>query len=147
MELNREWIIKAFECCAGIPNCNDCPLRPYPQNCKDVMEKRAITLINELIDENEKLMGLYQHNSKLALDAEHKLSQCKNSYEDELSRVHMLLAGAWESVEQKDKLLGTIKADTVRKMQEKLKNYLREVADGEIGYGWIDQIAKEMLED
>ena len=37
-------------------------------------------------------------------------------------------------------------AETVQKMQEKLKNYLREVADGDIGYSWIDQIAKEMLE-
>ncbi|MEE1085019.1 MAG: hypothetical protein UH850_14930 [Paludibacteraceae bacterium] len=39
------------------------------------------------------------------------------------------------------------KADTVRKMQDRLKNYLREVADGDIGYGWIDTIAKEMLEE
>ena len=55
MKLNREQIIKAFECCTGIPNCNDCPLRPYPQNCKDVMENRALALIKELTEENERL--------------------------------------------------------------------------------------------
>lgn len=46
-----------------------------------------------------------------------------------------------------DKWEAEIKTATVLKMQERLKTYLREVADGEIGDGWIDQIAKEILEE
>ena len=52
-----------------------------------------------------------------------------------------------KEVDCKDFISNTIKAETVRRMQERLKNYLREVADGDIGYGWIDQIAEEMLEE
>ena len=46
-----------------------------------------------------------------------------------------------------DKWEAEIKTATVLKMSERLKTYLREVADGEIGDGWIDQIAKEILEE
>ena len=106
-----------------------------------------------LADENETLRGLYEYNSKLAIDSERKLEQCKKSYEDELSRVHMLLRNAWDSVEEKDKLLGTIKADTIRKMQERLKAETITIQDhtGKLGsvilVNTVDQIAKEILED
>ena len=106
-----------------------------------------------LADANETLRGLYEYNSKLAIDSERKLEQCKKSYEDELSRVHMLLRNAWDSVEEKDKLLGTIKADTIRKMQERLKAETITIQDhtGKLGsvilVNTVDQIAKEILED
>ena len=63
----------------------------------------------------------------------------------------MLLRGAWESVEQKDQLLGTIKADTVREMSERLKEYLDDFYNsGEDALldvpDLIDQIAREILE-
>lgn len=100
------------------------------------------------------MRGLYEHNSKLAIDSEHKLEQCKKSYEDELSRVHMLLSMAWESVESKDKLLGTIKAETIYKMQHRLtSNEFYIVADDYDGMqyvdfcAWVEDVAKEMLED
>lgn len=55
MELNREQIIKALECC---PNCN-CIICPYSHaanfDCRDEMMKHALTLIKELTEENEDL--------------------------------------------------------------------------------------------
>lgn len=105
-----------------------------------------------LADENETLRGLYEYNSKLAIDAEHRLCQYQKHSDDELSRVHMLLTDAWESVETKDKLLEIIKSSTVRKMQEKLKEYLDDFyttdEDALLDTSdLIDQIAKEVLEE
>ena len=113
--------IKAFECCHTLSSdCLSCPFLEDSKACASV-SLSALALIRELTDENETLRGLYEHNSQLAIDSERKLEQCKKSYEDELSRAHMLLSMAWESVEAKDKLLGTIKADTVRKFADYLK--------------------------
>lgn len=139
-------------------------IRELTEECKD-LEIRALRAENQagiyrdrwktskkdferLADENETLRGLYEHNSQLAIDADRKLAQCKKSYEDELSRAHMLLSMAWESIESKDKLLGTIKADTVRKMQDKLNDTRTKICGEYYIYANnVDVIAKEMLEE
>lgn len=160
MELNREQVIKAFECCT-LSGCNclgGCPYRGTSgdwigEECWRKARNDVFSLLKELIKENETLRGLYEHNSKLAIDAERKLVQCEKSYDNSLNRVHMLLKLAWESVEAKDQLLGTIKADTVQKMREQLSDQseflLRAENDGGLCYVdfciWFDEIAKEIL--
>lgn len=111
-----------------------------------VAAKKLENRVKKLTEENEKLRGLYEHNSQLAIDSERKLEQYKKSRDDELSRVHMLLSMAWESIEQKDQLLGTIKADTVREIQEKIRAK-SEYGTINISLWQLDQIAKEVLEE
>ena len=55
MELNREQIIKALECCSNNDECvgEACPY--YATGCENNMPKDAISLIKELTEENERL--------------------------------------------------------------------------------------------
>lgn len=58
MELNREQIIKALECCAseGFQDCENCPLNIPHQPCSKVKLPRiSLALIKELTEENERL--------------------------------------------------------------------------------------------
>ena len=144
MKLNREQIINAFIRChdySGSDPCVSCPFALMGENCSNVERNMAI-IVKELLEENEKLRGLYEHNSKLAIEAERKLARCENRYEDELSRVNMLLSNAWESIEAKDKLFETVKTNTVQKMLDKLKKRLPIISPSV-----FDQIAKTVLEE
>ena len=70
-----------------------------------------------------------------------------------------LLKRAYESIEQKDKLLETIKADTVRKMQERIEEHYsahryqptaqKPIKHTQVDYmlAIIDQIAKELMNE
>lgn len=55
MELNREQIIKALECCdADNPTCGECPFYDNHDYCWNV-NKQALALIKELTEENDRL--------------------------------------------------------------------------------------------
>lgn len=54
MELNREQIIKALECCLEENYCATCPAIDYCGGVDNLTEK-ALSLINELTEENERL--------------------------------------------------------------------------------------------
>ena len=62
MELNREQIIKALECCtyggdktkSQVEVCSPCPYF-YEGNCTQVLKEHALALIKELTDENERI--------------------------------------------------------------------------------------------
>lgn len=56
-ELNREDIIKALECCSQKPyaDCNNCPYKDSGLECfVSEVPKNALTLIKQLIEENER---------------------------------------------------------------------------------------------
>ena len=59
MELNREQIVKALECCI-IGDCEPCAYRSII-NCRDHLCGDVLSLINELAEENE---GLRAENTK-----------------------------------------------------------------------------------
>ena len=126
MELKREEIIKALECCEQeVKDCPYCPLTRDYSPCSTTMAKNALSLINELTEENERL--------------KHTISLLgKNN--DELARVLPL---AKKEVEVETR------ADTVSEMQERLKNTFdhRGLVGVDIIEKRIDQIAKEMLEE
>ena len=100
-ELNREQIIKALECCIKTQCENCCNLGDWHEqwNCMTNLMSKALTLIKELTEENER----------------------------------------W-------------RADTVRKMQERLKADAVTIQDHTgklgvvVGVGNIDDVAREMLE-
>ena len=53
-ELNREQIIKALECC-DYGDCYPCPYRSIGVGCVQEAQSKALALINELTEENERL--------------------------------------------------------------------------------------------
>ena len=61
MELNREQIIKALECCVKVEGfrdieiCRNCPL--HDTQCAILLPQNALSLIKELTEENERLQG------------------------------------------------------------------------------------------
>ena len=58
MELNREKIVKALECCAKLKPCKECPLYTYShddEGCKHKCIVDALALIRELTEEKERL--------------------------------------------------------------------------------------------
>lgn len=142
--MNREEIIKAFLICHSHSDsdpCISCPFAFGGEGCNNV-EKAMVVIVKELLEENEKLKGLYEYNPKLAIEAEHKLTQYENRYEDELSRITMLLSNAQESLEEKNKLFENVKVITVQKMLDKLKKRLPIISPSV-----FDQIAKTVLEE
>lgn len=56
-QYEREQIIKALECCGqdDIDCCRECPIKERCRKEANVPERMALSLINELIEENEKL--------------------------------------------------------------------------------------------
>ena len=56
MELNREQVVKALECCGNYAGyCNDfCPLR-HDDECTNHLAQAALSLIREQAEENERL--------------------------------------------------------------------------------------------
>ena len=119
MELNREQIVKACRACASAM-CFDCPLWG-DENCVRVLTEHGGTLIRELTEENKRLTERLNREAK-----------CQ-------------YALATEIVDLKDEV-AQIKADTARKMQERLKESLVGFSD-EFRYwaeGYIAKIAKSV---
>ena len=61
MELNAEKIKKDLECCVSGNNCTLCPYIEE-NGCASMLIETALSLINELIEENERLR---EHNINL----------------------------------------------------------------------------------
>ena len=124
--MDREQIIKALECCTETHTCEDCAY-DNKQWCVNTNMSNALSLINELTEENKSL--------------KHTISQLgKNN--DELARVLPLA---------KKEVEGETRADTVRKMRDRLKRRFKGDKDGIYSiyniHRFIYQIAKEMLEE
>ena len=123
MKLNREQIIKALECCymqelEHNENCPECHYTDLYPNCAEYLGKHAFALIKELTEENERLREKADRN---------------------LENLKAVLEEISEN---------TIVADTVRKMQERLKEQISDMR-GYIGNYFrnkIDQISEELLE-
>ena len=128
MELNREQIIKALECCTSeTQGCNHCHLFPSVMGCVATNMRNALSLIKELTEEKERLRNRITATIVLTeKDAEKIKAEC-------LERIELDVRA--------------IQADTVRKMQERLKKTFEE--RGFFSYYIIleniDQIAEEII--
>lgn len=124
MELKREEIVKALECCTNC-NCDVCPYVPEQGThkgtigCNDELMINAISLINELTEENERLKKrLKATNYMITPDG----------------RIEMI-----PTVE-------SVRADTVREMQTKIE--ARCIKGGiypAFVRSTIEQIARELI--
>ena len=150
MEFNREQIIKALECCTNCSCGTECPYYEY-EPCQTALDKDVLSLIKELTEENEswqkslitqkenadkayyelacEVENLRAENERLREDNEIKSQKRANIFE---------IANAYERG----------KADTVRKMQERLKEAFNHYPQrcGECCKEKVDQISKKMLE-
>ena len=116
MELNREQIIKALECC-GDKNrhCSDCTFRyMWSGKCIGEMARNALSLIKELTEENERLRE----------DNEIKSQKRANIFE---------IVNAFDRG----------RTEGVRKMQQQVKALFAPEDDVR---GEIDKIAKNIME-
>ena len=168
MELNREQqIIRAYECCHSILlGCSDCPFINDSQECADADKNVLVVLksqeqkIKKLTEENAEVKANWQ---KLKDSNESNCEECRAEFaklteENEgltasnkilvnnNANLEFELAHTYDSLED-------AKADTVRKMQERLKKDLFYKC-GDMNYTetcdarrLIDQIAKEMLDE
>lgn len=138
MELNREQIIKALECLWYEKECvgDECPLFELGGDCAPLIAMEALSLIKELTEENKTLSEkIVQLISQVDCD----------KAEINLLRKHIESLGT--TIEMQEQEVHSIKADTVRKMQERLIAEFRK--DDRMNYylrKTLDQIAKEMLE-
>ena len=128
MELNREQIVKALECCSKKKwsKCSGCPREAEDALCMYRLCSDALALIRELTEENERLEKEVDRLSQVVL------------YHDGITEMEVAEA----------------KADTVRKMQERLKARYKLPQSNEVSsispfqlHECIDQIAKELLEE
>ena len=138
MELNREQITKALECCP-VGDCDICPYKIYERgtldgSCADILNKDALALIKELTNDVADLKAIAEQYQK----------QFEDCYEEN-ERLHATCTELTQNLHE-------VKSDIVRKMQERINarfysdsDYLRN------SHGYIrsvvDQIAKEMLKE
>jgi hypothetical protein len=137
MELNREEIIKALECCIKAETWGDCADSGCPacqkQGCYFYLRtaednentiyieifKDVLALIKELTKENERLKErvsnqreeLHKCNNTIR-----NITQSRNTWKKQAEKVGKQL---YETLNDKKQ----VKADTVRKMQEKIMSY------------------------
>ena len=140
-ELNREQIINGLECLNGnrdrCPNCSILNIVRSSRSCKRLILDDAISLIKELTEDNE----AQAETITSLLKTIEGVQGVKSEYETFIGGMKC----------QIDKIKAETKADTVRKMQERLKAeaYPFPCAIGveyAVPYCKVDQIAKEMLE-
>lgn len=133
MELNGEQIIKALEICGRLGeymhNCVGCPLK-NEEYCVALLSQDALALIRDITAENERLEREVDRLSQVVL------------YHDGITEMKVAEANA----------------DTVRKMQERLKACTECVGESTVDNplaetysvvreDTIDQIAREMMEE
>ena len=142
--MEREQIVKALEYHADTlsPCVKICPYGDR-NHCGSAMAKDALALIKELTDENERLSESYDH-----------LEMTKDELLPERSR---LICDNQELAKRNERQkhainvyhIGETKADTVRKMQERLKETFSDRAAYTASHCHeaIDRIADEMMEE
>ena len=139
MELNRE-VIKALECCYDNNlSCIDCPFQDPNKyfECSN-LTNYAVALVKELTEENKRL----------------KKSEKVMEYDTPWGKTTISTLLHLES--KTAEVYNKIKADTVRKMQERLTTAISaivNVSTGEklVAFIWclelVDHIAKEMIKE
>ena len=143
MELNAEQIKKALECCANNA-CTQC-YHKQEYECIDLLASNALTLIKELTEENERLRKLNDEGAECPTCHGIGKIDTTNWLTKHLSKEQI----AKEKAEAVAEYHRELKADTVRKMQERIKaEKFHHKNFGDLVYlADIDRIAKEMIEN
>ena len=154
MELNREQIIKALECCTvGIgTECEKCPYMRTAY-CNDVLKKDILCYIKELTEDNEYLKTQLTATEARAESRKEsdiaEILELRTKVEELTEENERLKAAGFETVDYAIDKIRETRADTVRIMREKMKEAFKHHTYNCRGciIGKVDQIAKEMLEN
>ena len=145
MKLKRDEIIKALECCTSEVtiefNCSECPY--IRKGCNIAVMRDALALIKELTEKNEK----WQTVALKQEDTMQMIAQEKQAIYDELVTVKDENERLHASCTELTRNLHECKADTVRKMQERIAEHATNGFPRKIRLDVVDKIAKEILED
>ena len=142
--LNAQQVKKALECCgASVKSCSSCPLAKDYSPCSKTMADNALALIKS---QEQKIEAYRQELAEVRV-ALAEANYDKKKLTEENDKLH---ASCTELAQECKKWQGRLKieceytkADTVRKMQESIKEYFPYDADSGL-YVVLDQIAKEM---
>lgn len=173
MELNREQVIKALECCSSREEdtCDYCPLTEISIDCGRILHSISLSLIEELTEENERQRSEISVKRKLldkaevrmdcleevnkvlqadicnaTMNLEHltKENERLSAYNENLIKTNTYLSNHLLDEVQQAKDLAI--ADTVKKMHSEIE--ARCIKGGiypAFVASTIDQIAKEII--
>lgn len=155
MELNREQIIKALECCetGRAVSCEKCPMLNIETSddvvCSEMLARYALSLIKELTEENEAWQQRLISQEEKADKAYHDLACEVEDLRAENERLR-------DTAYRLECEVHRERANTVRKMQERLFEEFLLIARCQLNnepnitsqdaYAAIRRVAKEMLE-
>lgn len=151
MKLNRDQIVKALECQVGTDEKHDCRGCYFykegglcSENMSEGIATVALALIRELTIELDAMRGAansYKMDNQRLIEENERLNSINKALVKNNSELETELAQTYD-------LLEKAKADTVRKMQKKIKAKILEINHNLCGLlPFIDQIAKELLEE
>ena len=156
MELNIDEIVKALECCIGLPLCDDCPR--LPTNCH-ILED-ALALIKKLTEDNTKLANLLLEKDVIILE-QGKFVEENERLKTELRKTAQKLKTVEEVNEKLTADIEWLKRPrynvhpdgkiemipTIKQFADRLKRYYDE-NEKYLGYSIaynIDRVAEEMI--
>ena len=161
MELNKEDIIKALECCKSFRDfyaCDECPyshtMLADDESCTNRMSQDALSLINELTAENKLLnveLGNASSEILRLIDREKELTEENETLTLKVAAYQVKDKLLSNQLDDKcDMCIARERADTVRKMQDKLAQYIGTYTDKSFVYvkamfKLIDRIAEEII--
>lgn len=145
--LNKEYIMKAVHHCVDGAGCPDCPYEFAP-DCASIEE--LLCYIKELTEENERLRFISAHIcvgdviTSEQIEKQRMAHTLPGMHRDPVGPVGMVWVESYDEV----------RAETVRKMQERFKErldisvcgYSTEEVVGDV-LETLDRVAKEMLEE
>jgi phage-related tail protein len=150
--LNAEQVIRAFECCHSILlGCSDCPFINDSQACasSDIFALEVLKSQNQRIKELAEERDGFENLAYTAIETQNDMSDTIEQLTEENERLSADCAKGANALIEEMRKNRTIEADTVRKMQERLKEKVYSVPtvyNAHFGR-MIDQIVKEMIEN
>lgn len=157
MEVNREQIVQALEFCSNC-ECNsektntECALINMPF-CKNYLRQQSLALIKELAEEKSNLeyilMGVMHSVDKWLDGAELEMDEVNRAItmREKTLQIVESITGKWEeAINQVNYIADVTKAETARKIQEKVLS-LSTYGTINISPWQLEQVIKEILED
>lgn len=143
---DKEQIIKAWECCGSTTyRCDECPIDQQKKDdciCGGYLAQCTLALHRELTKENEMLKA----ENERAHQAYYEIACEVVDLRAENERLKQLNKDLFKDVARLSVDSLTIEADTVRRMQERLKEEYKRRCPL-VSTNIIDQIAEELLEE
>ena len=145
MELNREQIIKAMECCTS-GDCYPCPYGNIGAGCGDRKDEDALALIKELTEELTHKETAYNELYELTTEEIKDLYAERDRLTEENERLIAELAKACKALdEMRDRLKQAVCDNTYPDFNREGKPV--NIWKATTGYDLIDQIAKEVINE